>query len=267
MDESFRCSDQSPIRQGDIFVFDGPDRSAPEYGVVINADCDLAHGKIDGVIAFLPVYPFRSYLERFWLPSHLDGELNASLKWIADLCSLSPAEIDDLKRWILNDTPVKVASGLMTTIPLPAKKLPELERHLNRTSMLLAQKGLPAFRQLCLNDSSYARKHLESAKKNLGEGHFFITEISGQDGLGYVIRMRRIITLDAASCFASVAEMRSSSDRDQLCCARVARLSPAYQYRISQLFAYQYSRIGLPDETTALGSLAIDDLVSELSNA
>ena len=39
----------------------------PPYGIIINADCDLAHCKIDGTVAYVPVFPFESYFEGFLL--------------------------------------------------------------------------------------------------------------------------------------------------------------------------------------------------------
>ena len=44
------------------------------------------------------------------------------------------------------------------------------------------------------NPENYTRKQIDRAYRDMGDGHFFINEIIGNDGIGFVIRMRRIYT-------------------------------------------------------------------------
>jgi hypothetical protein len=99
----------------------------------------------------------------------------------------------------------------------------------------------------------------------MGDGHFFISELIDDANVGFVVRMRRIYTLPEADYFVSTSEQRSRSEGDRPTAVRVGRLTGLYRFKILQLFAQQYSRIGLPDEVTALGSLAIDDLVEQFA--
>lgn len=67
MPESEPVKSSDPFLQGDILqLVDAHGRAvAPAYGVIINADCDLAHCKIDGVVAYLPLFPFETYFRPF----------------------------------------------------------------------------------------------------------------------------------------------------------------------------------------------------------
>jgi len=238
--------------------------------VVINADCDLAHGKVDGVLALLPIFSFHSYLEAFWVKSHLLSEFSQNIEWILGACGIEKAEAEDLARWIESDNPMAIASSLIGAHAVPTKKHAELHQRVNKCAIIASSQGLEGFKRVCSLDpdpSRYARKHIEAAKGAIGDGHFFLSEISGQEGLGFVVRMRRILSIEATNCYRSVSDMRAHAPDTKTSAARVARLTPTYQHRIAQLFAYQFSRIGLPDETTELSKLAVDDIVSLMAGA
>jgi hypothetical protein len=98
----------------------------------------------------------------------------------------------------------------------------------------------------------------------MGEGQFFVSDLVGRPELGFVIRMRRIYSLAKESVFTSLAAQRTRSDGDQITAVRFARLRPLYRFKVLQLFAQQFSRIGLPDQVTALSALAVDDLVANM---
>ncbi|MCB0361003.1 MAG: hypothetical protein KDD44_15245, partial [Bdellovibrionales bacterium] len=78
---------------------------------------------------------------------------------------------------------------------------------------------------------------------------------------------RRIYTLPVAQYFVSESEQKSQSTGDRPTAVRIARLTELYRFRLIQLFAYQFSRVGLPDEVTALSALAVDDLVQRFAGA
>jgi len=105
----------------------------------------------------------------------------------------------------------------------------------------------------------FCEELVRDAKKQMGDDHFFITEIVGDSAVGYTIRMRRIYTLPADSCFVNYSSMQSSGVSG-VTAYRISRLTPYYKFKAAQLFAHQFSRIGLPDETTALSELAVADM-------
>ncbi len=269
MSETTRVFDEQDFAQGDILLLDGfgQTSTAPSYGIVINADCDLANNKTDGVVAILPVYTFERYLEAFWIPNHLDAELAKCVQSALKICGIPEAEGEALALWLREADHLTASSALIATHQLPTNKHRELHDTCRAISLLLSHQGFRAFQQFCQTQKdprAYARKQLDAARKSMGEGHFFLSEIAGQPEIGFVVRMRRILSLDAEDCFRNVANLRASTSGSQKTGARIARLSPAFKYRVSQLFAYQFSRIGLPDEVTALSALAIDDLVARI---
>lgn len=206
-------------------------------------------------------------MEAFWIPNHLAAELAKCVQSALRLCGIPETEGEALTLWLKEVDHVSASSALIATHSVPVSKQRELHDVCRTISLLLSQQGFRCFQQYCQTQrepKAYARKQLDAARKAMGDGHFFLSEIAGQPGIGFVVRMRRILSLDSEDCFNSIAALRARASESNKVGARIARLSPTFQYRISQLFAYQYSRIGLPDEVTALSSLAIDDLVARI---
>jgi len=115
-----------------------------------------------------------------------------------------------------------------------------------------------------LIDSNFGAReqHLEkltrTALRSLGDSQFFINEIYGQTELGFVIRMRRIYSLSTGSLYTTYPLFASKQLLDGPSAIRIARLTNLYRFKIAQMFAHQYSKIGLPDEITSLNVLAAD---------
>ena len=270
--ETERPSIQTPLRQGDIIKLEGDKQgpTASDLGVIINADCDLAHNKTDGVIAYLPIYRFKSYLENFWAGDHVDDLREALFKQVQRICALEDGDKDNLERWIVISDPNEISEKLSSNHNLKPNQKQQLSDAVKRLRLCLDPKHRPfdTFLEFCRCESDpikHARKQVANAKKAIGEGHFFVSEIVGEPDVGFVIRMRRIYTIDAASCFTSIPALQTSSIASAQTAYRLAALTPIYRYRVAQLFAQQFSRIGLPDEMTALSDLAIDDIISPLA--
>lgn len=269
--ETERTSQKNPRSQGDIIRLEWPASfSGPPLGIVINADCDLTHGKTDGVIAFIPIYPFREYLAEFWAPGHVSETSVTATRAILKLAGDNDAEA--LHSWLQISEPGDVAEKLSRTQNLKKKEIEQLTIELRRLAVCLDSSRTPLeqFQALCSHSSNaaaYAKTHITAAKKAMGEGHFFISEMIDDSRVGFVVRMRRIYTLPETDYFASSSEQKSRSDGNQPTALRVGRLTALYKFKVLQLFAQQYSRIGLPDEITALSSLAVDDLVEQFAGA
>lgn len=274
MQETERTKPTDELRQGDILrLEDGAGRGRiPALGVIINADCDLAHGKLDGVIAYLPMYAFRTYLGRFWAPSFVEEQRRSLIERIRTLCGLDDRGEEDLMRWLACAEVADVIARLSKACDLKGKDAAELADKLERLAICVRPscEPLAAFASFCQrekNPQQFARKRISHAHSNMGDGHFFVSEIVGESEVGFVVRMRRIYTIDAACCFSSQAAQLASTSGDGLTAVRIARFAPPFRFKLAQLFAYQFSRIGLPDEAAALSSLAIEDMVMQLSGA
>ena len=240
-------------------------------GVIINADCDLAHGKLDGVFAYLPIYSFREFFSHFYIPFVIKSEKKNIVKYLKDILELDDAEVDNLERWLGSTEPKVIADKLYQTMTIAKKHHGEILSKLIRLRGCIDAGPTPLelFKRFCVQDKSpegFARKHIVEAKKITADGHLFVSEIVGEPEVGFVVRMRRIYTIDVKSCFTSYAESQALGADLVETAVRIARFSSLYRFRIAQLFAQQFSRIGLPDELIELGDLAIADLVSQLSN-
>ncbi len=269
--ETQRAKHHEPLRQGDIVRFEwAQDRTTPKLGVIINADCDLAHRKTDGVIAFAPIYTFSDYLNQFWAPGQLEEVGKAAAQTILALAD----DTDEaaLQDWLRTASPDVVAESITRFKNLTPAQGKTLKTELVKLSSCMDDLKTPLdrFRDLCShnpNPDIFARKQIASAKKSMGDGHFFFTEIVGESDVGFVVRLRRIYTLPEHCVFASNAEKMSHSDGLHDTAFRVSQFTSICRFKIVQLFSQQYSRIGLPDELSDLGALAIDDIVQTLTGA
>jgi hypothetical protein len=99
MQESEQVNPSDPFLQGDIIevVDQKGEQIAPYYGIIINADCDLAHCKIDGVISYVPIFPFSVYFENFWIPTFVESRLRELIDSIGQVCGLAFEHADDLQ--------------------------------------------------------------------------------------------------------------------------------------------------------------------------
>lgn len=269
--ETERATAADPCRQGDIMRLEHPvgNHHAHCLGLVINADCDLQNKKTDGVIAYLPIYTFDEYLDTFWGESYLDEVAEVATKKILKILDVDEREGDDLRAWI-RSAPIDTIQEKLAAWPNIKPQQGKISDLLTKLRICVNADEFPLerFGQLCQLEKdpiSAARKQIVAAKKAMGDGHFFISDLVDHKDVGFVIRMRRIYTLPETHCFRSVASQRAGSEGTASTAIRFARLTPLYQFKVAQLFAQQYSRIGLPDEITALSDVAVEILASKLS--
>ncbi len=136
--ETERAHSSDPRAQGDIIRIEHVgDADAPTLGIVINADCDLAHGRLDGVITYLPVFPFRDYLARFWAPTHFTEVSNAATQKILCLIGDGIGEAQGLHDWIGRDGPDVVVSALTNVDGLKRGGGVQLQREVSRLAIAL----------------------------------------------------------------------------------------------------------------------------------
>ena len=268
--ETERVLPGEPRAQGDILRIEhAASDDGPVLGVVINADCDLENGKLDGVIAYLPMYPFKEYLARFWAPGHVAEVMSAATKRIVAVVGDQGTAAASLHSWITTAGHEAVSAALISSLALRKSQEESLAQDVRRVAIALDEAADPLSRFLSLcraerNASAHARTQLVAAKKSMGEGHFHISDLVEHPDIGFVIRMRRIYTVPDRLCFMSVSEQRAESGGAETTAVRIGRLTERYRFKVAQLFAQQFSRIGLPDEVTALAGLAIDDIVAEV---
>lgn len=257
------------LSQGDIVQIEWPEgETGPTLGVIINADCDLAHDKTDGVVALAPIYSFEEYLADFWAPGHVRDVAISAAQAVLKLAGDTDEEA--LRAWLCVSDVEVVANSLTEYRRLKPAQIAKLKLELHRLAVCLDETQTPIskFKALCgaaENPAGYARSQLTAAKKAMGEGHFFVSDLVGHPALGFVVRLRRVYVLPVEDVFTSTSLQRSRSDGERATAVRIARFTSLYRFRVLQLFAQQYSRVGLPDELSALSALAVDDLVATYS--
>jgi hypothetical protein len=270
--ETQKVTASDPRRQGDIIKLEYPatSRQAPALGLVINADCDLQNKKIDGVIAYLPIYTFSEYLDAFWGDHFLAEVTDTCTKKLLAILGTDEADAPALHEWLRSASDEMIIKKIMSRPEMKPSQRTGIADLLKK--LRISTNGdcppLDRFGQLCRlekDPAAMALKQLTAAKKAMGDGHFFISDVVDHEDVGFVIRMRRIYTLPEECCFTSTANQRAYSDGKSTTAVRFARLTPLYQFKVAQLFAQQFSRIGLPDEITALSDVAVEMLASKLS--
>lgn len=271
--ETERAPSGDERSQGDIIRIEHvPPGNEPELGVIINADCDLAHDRLDGVVTYLPLYPFSEYLARFWAPGHIDEVLRSATQKVLELAGDATTEAEALQDWIRTDGNIVVFNAIAQVSSLKKSSAVQLERELGKIATALDADAthLQRFSRLCASEADpagHARKQIVAAKKAMGEGHFFISDLVDHDELGFVVRMRRILSIAEHRCFRSTSEQRATTAGGETTAVRVARLTPLYRIKVLQVFAQQFTRIGLSDDVTALSSMAVEDIVTNVVGA
>lgn len=272
-EETERVHPHDELGQGDIISLEYPDgKTGPELGLVINADCDLANNKTDGTIAYVPIFSFREYLALFWVPSHLETIANESAKRVVDVTKAGASGTDDLILLLESLSQDEAVDRLCGISGVNKKSRKIIEEHVCKLTICRDKLLAPyaRFELLCRlhNDpQKHARTLIESARKSMGDGHFFVSDLVDRPDLGFIIRMRRIYSLPEECVFTSIAAQASGSAGDHVTAVRIARLRPLYRFKVLQLFAHQFSKIGLPDQITALSALAVDELVANIVEA
>jgi cellobiose-specific phosphotransferase system component IIA len=266
--ETEYASSNHKLRQGDILKIVSASKSdnAPDLGIIINADCDLENGKIDGTIAYLPIFSFKGYLREFWAPNFVKNTTKNTVSSILDQTGLEKNEAEEVLNLAKNFSQTEIVSRLCTV----AAKKTNVQKLTELVDKLLIctdadQEAYNAFKKICAtqnNPEKFARKQIDSARDAMGDGHFFISEIVGQEEVGFVVRMQRIFSLPENRVFSSKMLHKTYNEIENRTAYRIAKLTPLYRFKVIQLFSHQFSRVGLPNQISDLSSLAVDDLVA-----
>ena len=124
--ETISVSEKDDLGQGDILRLVGS-KKPPHMGVIINADCDLANGKTDGIISYLPLYSLKEYLSEFWIVDFLASQKNQIISNILCTCAFPRDETDTLARWLHDDDNADIAKKLADAAELNQKSKARLE--------------------------------------------------------------------------------------------------------------------------------------------
>lgn len=262
------CGYVDQWRQGDIISI-YQESKLIHHGVIINADCDLANHKTDGVFAYLPIYDMKQYFEQFSMPNYIKAEINNLIAQIRTPFGLSDNEVDDLIDWTVELGVDGVIDQYAVGSELNANKTKKLRALLEQITKLRdpAVSTSLKFQNICNEKSDpyeHCLKTLRSAYAEIKKSHFFIPELPNQYHLGYVIRLKRIYSISENQCSTSPLPPKSAEIQGLSYGVRIGRLSANVRYRIIQLFAIQFSRIGLPNEIDILSDYTLNDTATRI---
>lgn len=174
------------LGQGDILKIEySREQTGPALGVVINADCDLANGKTDGTVAYLPIYSFREYLAQFFIPAYLERIATESTRRITELTNAGPTGPDDLSILLGLVGEEEATTRLCGLEGVKRKDHNTIGELIRKLCICRDETAEPynRFERLCRQDSNpqkRARTHIEEAYRGLSDGHFFLSELVDQ---------------------------------------------------------------------------------------
>lgn len=252
--------------QGDVIKWVGKEWSKPWrcFGVVVTADCDLAHDKHGGVISYVPALTTDDYIWTGWrldaLGLKLDGLLDKAAgriaKWSSNNGQAStPASASAMRRWIERTGPEGLLDEIgvvdngqrkdLMNIILPAAAVldcvncqnPDLER-------LAAAYG--AINPKAAQNQFAMADEIQKSWASLPGDVFHLPampEGEAAPGDGLFLHLRHIRQVNADEVSARPDVIRDGLAKAQ----RIARVSAPYRYAVTQALARVFSDIGLPD--------------------
>jgi hypothetical protein len=273
-DEKFVSAD-APLRQGDVLQLlaskDADDWSA-HFGVLVTADCDLAHGKSGGVVTYVPAVPVEVYVQAFILPAEAERHADRADRALAETLerhelSISRARI--LEMLALGETP----DAIVALARLDGPSRPDAHRAISRIQACnfarAALESQPSFEdsvqalvslRAAINDlapnpskkpaSQLVRSDISSRLNTLRNDAMFVSRLSPNHTHGCVAYLRLLREMPISLIALSPAHERldpTISFRAR----RIARLRLLYVHKLLQQMAAVFTDIGLPTDYEA----------------
>lgn len=261
------ADDDRRIRQGDVFEWlEKGDRDPwTIFGLVVTADCDIAHAKHRGILSYVPLLDLRDYLALFHLPAKVERAATPLREQIvrtirglqAERAPEFPEPISEpaALRWVREVT----ADGVADELNVPAGK--DRERFVALGADYAVAEGslstgtfdalLNALvhlrtRQAGNRDQVFSKiwQEIETLVAALPGDAFFIGCIGPDHAKGYVAYLRLVREIEQARIAVRQTDLRDSG----FYARRVAALKSPYVYRLTQQLAEVFAAIGLPSE-------------------
>jgi hypothetical protein len=292
--------DQSAIlRQGDIFAahpgttnWENPWQ---RFGVVLSADCDIAHQKIGSRLAFAPIVGLPTYLADVWLPAQAitlgeecEGRLGKSLaefhgdrittrhvlKWsndevIAALHKAPTAQGDGDRDKSLNQI-IRLKEALIELRATTSGNIPTDLNGLRNILNSFFQKY-----ELIKKDGKHSislrQQLIRTALNSLGDEARFDTctlsdlwgmepEMREHENCGFVIDLRRLSIIQ----FDNVYLQRSQWFKEPLGYLRICRLRGVYKSDLMYKFSNLFVRVGLEDSRRDVHNQIFSHVINRL---
>ncbi|HLO96038.1 MAG TPA: hypothetical protein VK195_17165 [Burkholderiaceae bacterium] len=250
--------EQADIRQGDV-IFRSVSQPTPaqEYGIIANADCDLAQKKNGGTFTWLKVVPLSQYYDNHWAPEkaakiiekQLNGILTSTNSQIARINSkLKPLDDTKLISWVTSDG----AESIIKVLDSAKHPMTEdLKAKLRAIDLLTARDGhevgikeLKKAAPLLKIHGDTIKSDMEKAFSNSGgfPDYFVLPELPSTKGIGFIALLRELSVVQASDVYKTELEARIADSPTAF--RRIGRLSDRVRYGIMQKLGFLFMRIG-----------------------
>lgn len=255
---------REPLGQGDVIEWlDGKDDPWRQFGLIVTADCDLAHDKHAGILSYVPILYLRDYLALFYFPRRIQAEIVKLDQQARDMIRRLQEELrpefgdpvsDDVVDQMLRRPPNEVVDALRAS-GASEETLVRVMTALQRCADTLASPshdgGIQAFveaRAALGADTEKARdslmREVQGAVRSLPGDGLFLGSLSPEHRAGYVAYLR--VLRETAEDMLALRQ--SQLGREGVFGRRISRLQSPYIFHLTQRLSSVFSAIGLPVE-------------------
>lgn len=254
--------DERPLRQGDVFRWlAASDDPWQQYGLVVTADCDIAHVKHNNLLSYVPILHATDYLRSFMLPKQL--RRNTEIIW-NDLFTFlrqaqkkleafpEPITEEAASAWVRRATADEIIDELRISERREVARLRQLHELYRKcagsSDATFAEQVacLIAVRARTVKSETKAREkvweELRSQAGKLPGDAFFLNALHSTLMTGYVAYLRLVRELYQPH----VAIRPRDLETQNVSVRRISRLRSPYLYRLTQQLADVFAAIGLP---------------------
>jgi hypothetical protein len=252
------------LAQGDVFAWvQAPEDPWRRYGIIITADCDIAHQKNSGVLSYVPLLTVSDYLITFYLPRHasklrirIEEDLvktthqfqaanlpsypsllasDVIISWLEEAGSQAVA--DDIRAsGSEREKFIKYAETRAGLVACASSA--DIKAHVNAVC------GARQFLQGGTLDSVRSKlwKDIQMHLRDLPGDALFIRALTKEHTSGFVAYLRFVRELSQSAVAIKPAELTTGAQA-----RRIGRLRAPYVYRLTQMLGSVFSSIGLPE--------------------
>lgn len=260
--ECIDANDDHPLRQGDIFEWNQETEDPwRRFGIVVTADCDIAHNKHRGRLSYVPILLISDYLRLFYLPGVLSQATDVLSQSLAKLIVTSqetyrpdfpqPLSKERALEWARSEDPEDIANELRIEDDRTLRILMTKATGYREATVAMEHQGLDeqmtALQQLRVIAGStpeQAEGSIRQAVFNVVDGLpgdcFFLRSLSSRLEEGCVVYLRLLREIGDDEIAIRSPQLQTASAR------RISRLQSPFLYRLTQQLAEVFSAIGLP---------------------